>query len=232
MKLTLGVPLMLAIAEHIHTARPDAQFVLPVAPTLELLALATFADPQQNPAIQRFGWMSAELVSPENSKGQLPVLTTPSGMQVTLWTEFPAYAMLSQCDLCLTTIGANTAELGALAVPMIVVLPTQQLDIMRAWDGVPGLLVNLPGIGSSFAKMINWLALRRVGLLAWPNIWARREIVPELVGELQPQEVAATMIDLLDHPEKLQQMRAQLQTVRGQPGAAEKLVQLVCEELR
>jgi lipid-A-disaccharide synthase len=39
-------------------------------------------------------------------------------------------------SLCLTTVGANTAELGSLAVPMIVLLPTQQLDAMRAWDGL------------------------------------------------------------------------------------------------
>jgi lipid-A-disaccharide synthase len=92
-------------------------------------------------------------------------------------------------------------------------------------------LANLPGVGSAFAKVINQLALRRVGLLAWPNIWAKAEIVPELVGELQPQEIAAKVIHYLDHPEQLNDMRKKLRQVRGQPGAAEKLVQLVGEEL-
>ncbi len=114
---------------------------------------------------------------------------------------------------------------------MIVLLPTQQMDVMRAWDGLPGLLANLPGVGSAFATVINWLALRRMGLLAWPNIWAKEEIVPELVGELNPEDIARMAIDLLDHPEKLEAMRTKLRKVRGQPGAAEKLVQLVCEEL-
>jgi lipid-A-disaccharide synthase len=114
---------------------------------------------------------------------------------------------------------------------MLVLIPTQQLDAMRAWDGIPGILANLPGVGSLLAKGINWLALRRLGLLAWPNIWAGRQIVPELVGPLQPAAVAAIAQDLLEHPEKLVQIRANLRQVRGEAGAAEKLVQLICEEL-
>lgn len=228
MKLSLGVPLTLAIAEQIRVVRSQVQFVIPVAPTLDVRELAAYADPIKNPAIQQLGWVGAELVMPA---GQSPFLKTPAGAQVSLWTEFPAYQLLSQCSLCLTTIGANTAELGALGVPMIVLIPTQQLDIMRAWDGIPGLLVNMPGIGAVLAKVINWIALRQIGLLAWPNIWAKREIVPELVGPLQPEEIAKQVLSYLDHPEQLQAMSNELRQVRGQPGAAQKLVQLVYEEL-
>jgi lipid A disaccharide synthetase len=150
---------------------------------------------------------------------------------VELWQENPAYDLLSQCSICLTTVGANTAELGALAVPMIVVLPTQQLDAMRSWDGLPGLLANLPGVGTTFAKLINWLFLRRKGLLAWPNIWAQEEIIPELVGKLQPQEVAEMVLDYLEHPEKLADMRAKLQRARGESGAAQNIAKIVSEEI-
>lgn len=232
MKLTLGVPLTLAIAEHIHKTRPDVKFVIPVAPTLDLAALAAYANPEENPVIQRLGWVGGQLVGANSSdQQQFPFLKTPSGLQIPLWTDFPAYQVLSQCCLCLTTIGANTAELGSLAVPMIVLIPTQQLDVMKAWDGLPGLLVNLPGVGSTLARLINWLALQRIGLLAWPNIWAKKEIVPELVGALQPEDVAKRAIAYLDHPEQLQVMSNTLRAVRGQPGAAQKLVQLVCQEL-
>ena len=44
------------------------------------------------------------------------------------------------------------------------------------------------------------LALKRLGQLAWPNIWAKAEIVPELAGNLQPAEIAAIVLDWLDHP--------------------------------
>jgi lipid-A-disaccharide synthase len=243
-KLAQGVPLVLAIAEHIHAKRPNTRFVIPVAPTLDIQTLADFANLQKNPVIHKVGGTTAELVFHPSSypcgeasyilhpSQKLPMLKTPTGLCVELWTRSPAYDLLSQCCLCLTTVGANTAELGALAVPMIVLLPTQQLDAMRAWDGIPGLLANLPAVGTGMAKIINWLALRRLGLLAWPNIWAKSEVVPELVGKLQPQTVAQLALDFLSHPEKLEQMRSQLRNIRGKPGAAQKLANLVWEELR
>lgn len=225
-KLAQGVPLSLAIAQHIYFSRPQTKFVIFVAPTLELETLACFADPQQNLVSQQFGDVAAQLVM-----GERPLLKTSTGLCVELCTRSPAYDLLSQCSLCLTTVGANTAELGALAVPMIVLLPTQQLDAMRAWDGLPGLLANLPLVGTGMAKIINWLVLQRLGLLAWPNRWAQTEVVPELVGKLQPQAVAELALDFLSHPEKLQQMRDRLRSVRGQPGAAQKLASLVSKEL-
>ena len=159
------------------------------------------------------------------------MLKTEKGLSVGLWTKNPAHELLSQCSICLTTVGANTAELGALAIPMIVVIPTQQLDAMRSWDGLPGLLANLPGLGSTFAKVINSLVLRRRGLLAWPNIWAKQEIVPELVGKLQPEAVGEIFLDFLAHPEKLAAMRSQLRSVRGETGAADKIAQIIIEEI-
>ncbi|MFM7448477.1 MAG: lipid-A-disaccharide synthase [Leptolyngbyaceae cyanobacterium] len=228
-KLRLGLPFGLAIADCIQAQRPAVEFAIAVAPTLDIASLAGFADPLQNSMIEHLGWARGELIQPIDS---LPYLKTGAGVKVQLWTEFPAYEQLVQCDLCITTIGANTAELGALAVPMIVILPTQQLDVMRAWDGIPGILVNLPGVGTPLAQLINGLALRRLGLLAWPNIWAKREIVPEMVGPITPEEVANRVLQYLDQPELLTAMGDSLRQIRGQAGAAQKLAQIVVEEIR
>ncbi|MGB5960038.1 MAG: lipid-A-disaccharide synthase [Coleofasciculaceae cyanobacterium] len=234
-KLLQGVPLTLAIAQHIHKVRPQARFVIPVAPTLDLSTLASFADPHQNPLINQLGWAEAQLVIPTPDSGNKPFLRTASGLCVELWQSFPAHNLLSQCCLCLTTVGANTAELGSLAVPMIVLLPTQQLDAMRAWDGIPGLLARLPGVGQGFSKIINYIIIKQVlnkkRLFAWPNIWAKQQIVPELLGKLDAFVVAQMALNYLENPEKLEDMRQQLKAVRGQPGAAEKLAELVVEEL-
>lgn len=222
-KLTQGVPLMLAIAEYIHSQKPEIQFFIPVAPTLNLPTLASFANPENNHFTKVFGFQGASLID--------NYLITSTGFKVELKQENPAYHLLSQCDICLTTVGANTAELGALGIPMIVLLPTQQLDAMRSWDGLPGLLANLPLIGTSFAKIINWWFLRNKGLLAWPNIWAKSEIVPELVGNLQPAEVGEMVLDLLKNPDKLAAIKDNLRRVRGEGGAAQKLAILVKEQL-
>lgn len=228
-KLSQGMPLALAIAAEVQQVRPLARFVIPVAPTLDLPSLARFADPVQNPILYRFGAVAAVL-KPGLAPDICPYLQTQQGLRIDLWTESPAHALLAQCDLCLTTIGANTAELGALAVPMIVLMPTQQLDAMRAWDGLPGLLANLPVVGSLWARAINAWFLhqnrRQDRFFAWPNIWANQAIVPELLGELQPAEVAALVLDWLDHPDYLRQMRQELRRVRGEPGAAQKLAQV------
>lgn len=234
-KLAQGVPLTLAIAEHIQQVRPQTRFAIPVAPTINLSTLARFADPQHNRLIKALGWAEAQLVIPSSDSNNKPFLKTPSGLCVELWQSFPAHDLLSQCCLCLTTVGANTAELGSLAVPMIVLLPTQQLDAMRAWDGLPGLLARLPGFGQGFARIINFIIIKQVlskkRLFAWPNIWAKQQIVPELLGKLEPKMVAQIALEYLEHPEKLEDMRQQLKAIRGQPGAADKLAELVVKEL-
>ncbi|MBD2578763.1 lipid-A-disaccharide synthase [Oscillatoria sp. FACHB-1406] len=227
MKLRVGVPLTCAIAEHLNKKRPQTRFILPVAPTIDLPTLARYANPQENPVVANAGNISAELITP---KDDIPYLKTAGGTRIDLITEFPAYDALKNCQLCVTTVGANTAELAALAVPMLVLLPTQQLDTMKAWDGIIGILVNLPGVGSAIARVVNGIAVRQTQkhkrLYAWPNIWGKREIVPELLGRLEAEEVAALARGYLEHPERLQVMSNALQEVRGEAGAARKLAEI------
>ncbi len=230
-KLLQGVPLEIAIAQEISRQRPGTQFVIPVAPSLSLETLAQYANPHYNPFLKQLGGISAQLVMPTLPE-ELPYLETNTGLKIQLWTKFPAYDVLSQCSLCLTTVGANTAELGALAIPMIVLLPTYQLDAMRAWDGLPGLLANVPILGGQFAKLINWLVLRKKRLFAWPNIWAKEEIVPELVGRLEPSEVAQTALDWLENQDQRLSVRSRLQAVRGKPGASKKIASILLQQLQ
>lgn len=228
-KLAQGLPLCMAIAEKVQQQLPRARFIIPVAPTLDIFTLSNYATKQHNPLISAFGKIAGTLV--QESTSQLPYLRTTGGTSIQLVTEFPAYKTLVNCQLCLTTVGANTAELTALKVPMIVMLPTQQLDAMRSWDGIPGILANLPGLGSVFAKLINWYILKQDRLFAWPNIWAQQEIVPELVGKLQPEIVADCALDYLTHPHKLQLMRERLTAVRGKTGAAGQIADIIRQEI-
>jgi lipid-A-disaccharide synthase len=235
-KLAQGVPFMCAVADQLQNYYPDLKFVLPLAPTLTVEQLANYGDTQQNPIVAMMGGITATLhrSSPESpSELARDWLETSGGTIIELKTigddgpRTPHYNTLRRCTLCLTTIGANTAELGALAIPMIILIPTNQLDAMRAWNGIPGILANLPGIGSVFAKVINTIALRKIGLLAWPNIWAGRSIVPEMIGHLTADQVTEKVRSYLDHPERLEAMKKELRQIRGEPGAAQKLVTIV-----
>ena len=224
-KLFQGVPLCLAIAEKVQQLYPQVRFVIPVAPTLDLNTLGDYGNRQYNPLVASLGNVEGKL-----STQTVPSLITSGGTKIELVTH-PTYQTLANCCLCLTTVGANTAELTALKVPMIVLLPTQQLDAMRSWDGLPGILANLPIVGTVLAMAINWLILRRRRLFAWPNIWAGSEIVPELVGKLEPETVAKLVLAYLTDPSQLSSMSDRLGAVRGQTGAAKQIADIIKQEI-
>mgnify|MGYP001799599021 FL=1 len=165
----------------------------------------------------------------------LPYFQIQDGPKVTLWNDFPAHGLLKRCTLCITTVGANTAQLGSLAVPMVVLLPTQQLDVMRTWDGFWGLLCQLPLVGTALTKAINIVAIqyiqRRQKRFAWPNIWAKKEVVPELLGRITADEVCDRISHYLTHPGQLETMQQTLRNLRGPSGAAERFARLILETL-
>ena len=229
-KLMQGVPLCIAIAEKLENLQPEVEFIIPVAPTLDIDTLASYARRENNPLISQLGGVTGKLVTTSTEKEKVYLITS-AGTKISLITQFPAYQHLLSCELCITTVGANTAELGSLGIPMIVLLPTQQLDAMRSWDGIPGILANLPLLGTSFAKLINTIVIKQKRVFAWPNIWAKTEIVPELIGKLDAEEIAITVLDYLNHPEKLQRIEESLMKVRGECGAAQKIASIVKQEL-
>ncbi|MEM1252712.1 MAG: lipid-A-disaccharide synthase [Cyanobacteria bacterium P01_H01_bin.21] len=231
-KLRPGVPLSLAIAQHLHTQHPHLEFVIPVAPTVTPATLATYADPGQNATVELMDGPRADLVIPDSG---LAYFQIKDGPKVWLWTEFPAHGLLKRCTLCVTTVGANTAQLGSLAVPMVVLLPTQQLDVMRTWDGLWGLLCQLPVVGNLLTQVINTVAVyyiqRSNRRFAWPNIWAKKEVVPELLGRITADEVCDRISTYLNHPEKLEAMSHDLRSLRGPSGAADRFARLILETL-
>ena len=221
-KLQVGMPFLLEAADRLAAQRPGCRFLLPVAPTTsvqELLAYGSAA----NPIAQHYGSGEPRLEGED--------LVTPAGSRIRLVEEQPAHGVLSQCQLALTTVGANTAELGALGVPMIVLVPTQHLHVMQAWDGGIGILARLPLLRWLLGAALTAWRMRNHGFLAWPNISAGRQVVPERVGAITPEEIAAEAADWLAHPQRLEGMREDLRSLRGQPGAVAALAGMVRELL-
>ncbi len=235
-KLSIGVPLLLAIAQTLYTQHSPkekpCQYVIGVAPNLTLPELISYTDPDENPAVALTKSPPISLIEPDTG---LPYLQIQDGPKVFLWQRFPALDLFSQCALCFTTIGANTAQLGALATPMIVLLPTQQMDGAKVLDGLPGLIARTPGLGAIARKFITPVIISTVQksgkLFAWPNIWAKREVVPELLGPITALEVTALARDYLTHPEKLDHMRQALRDLRGPSGAADKMADLILKNV-
>jgi lipid A disaccharide synthetase len=225
-KLQVGMPFLLETADRLARQRPGCRFLLPVAPTTSVRELLAYAGPA-NPIAALYAAGEPELrQGPEG-----PELCTPAGTCIRLIEQQPAHGVLSQCRLALTTVGANTAELGALGVPMIVLVPTQHLHVMQAWDGGLGILARLPILRWLLGAALTAWRMRHHGFLAWPNISAGRAVVPERVGAISPEAIASEAADWLAHPERLDGMRDDLRSLRGQPGAVAALAGMVRELL-
>jgi lipid A disaccharide synthetase len=225
-KLQVGMPFLLEAAERLAALRPGIRFLLPVAPTTSVAELLAYAGPA-NPIAAHYAPTNPQLeAGPEG-----PVLCTAAGTRILLVEQQPAHGVLSQCALALTTVGANTAELGALGVPMIVLVPTQHLHVMQAWDGGLGILARLPILRWLLGAAMTAWRMRHHGFLAWPNISAGRAVVPERVGTITPAEIATEAADWLAHPQRLAGLRDDLRSLRGQPGAVASLAAMVRELL-
>ena len=222
-KLRVGVPFLLETADRLAALRPGCRFLLPLAPTTSVEDLLAQAG-EANPIARTYRAGVPRLLGPD-------LLETPAGTRLRLVREHPAHSALSQCALALTTVGANTAELAALGVSMLVLVPTQHLHVMQAWDGLAGLVGRLPLLRWLFGVLLTAWRLRHRGFLASPNIAAGRMLVPERVGAITPESIAAEAADWLAAPDRLEGMRADLRSLRGQPGAVASLAALVQELL-
>ena len=229
-KLCVGLPFMLATAEQLHQQRPDCRFLMLLAPTVRCQDLLHFASPQ-NPLAATFGVSAIGLEAPSPSHHHWS-LCTAAGVRIAVVDHHPAHDQLRRCTMALTTVGANTAELGALAVPMLVVLPTQYPHVMRAWDGPLGLLSRVPLLGRVVTLVALSIVLRRGSGLAWPNLQAGRMVVPERVGPITPAQIAQEVLALLRHPARLETMAMALRQLRGPGGATAALGAMVMEVLR
>jgi hypothetical protein len=226
-KLQVGMPFLLDTADRLAEVNGSTRFLLPVAPTTSVVELLAYGRPITNPIAAHYEAGELQLV--DTPLGQ--ALQTAAGTTILLIEQQPAHGVLSQCCLALTTVGANTAELGALGVPMIVLVPTQHLHVMQAWDGGLGILARLPLLKWLLGAALTAWRMRHHGFLAWPNISAGRQVVPERVGAITPAAIAAEAADWLAHPERLEGMRDDLRSLRGQPGAVAALAALVRELL-
>ena len=224
-KLQVGAPLVVAIADILQQKRPALELAIVIAPTTTPETLAQYTQ-ISFPTADSDG-ATANIVDGN--------LVTAKGTVIKLYREFPAHKQIKSSQLCITTVGANTAELAALNQPMLVLLPTNFADTKVGWDGLLGLIASTPLLGKALGVLINTVLVsqiqKRGQLLAWPNIWAGEKIVPEIWGKLIPTQVATEILFYLDRPEELSKMRDRLKAVCGEAGAATKLAAMVIKAL-
>jgi len=222
-KLKIGIPFFLDVADKISKSMPNCKFLIPLAPTTNIDEIKYFGS-GKNPISKQYksGVKSINRAKNKEARG---ILITNNSTMILVQEKHPAYSDLSQCDIALTTVGANTAELGSLNIPMIVVVPTQHILVMDAWDGLLGLIARLPILKWCLGLLISFVKLRKKGFMAWPNISAKRMIVPERIGHITTTQIAEETIDWLNSPSRLAGQKKDLQALRGEKGATKKFCQ-------
>ncbi len=224
-KLKIGIPFFLDVADKISKSMPECKFLIPIAPTTNLDEIKYFGS-RKNPISKQYK-SGIKSITKANNEEERGILITTNSTSILLQENYPAYNDLIQCDIALTTVGANTAELGSLNIPMIVVVPTQHILVMEAWDGLVGLIARLPILKWFLGLLISFVKLRKRGFLAWPNISAKRMIVPERIGHITTSQIAKETIDWLKSPSRLSGQKEDLKALRGNKGATQKF----CKEI-
>ena len=229
-KLSVGIPFFLEVADHIAEENQNIDFIIPIAPTTNKTEYLFFQS-NKNPIAKYY---SSKIKTIQNFKDS-PfdyVIKTSKNTKIYLIEKHPCYEVLKKCDLAITTVGANTAELAAITLPMLVVLPTQHLNMMNAWDGIFGVIGKISFINRFLTFIIKNFYFKKKKFFAWPNIKAKRMIVPERIGNISPRRIAREVLFLIKNRNKLKSIRNNLHKERGDKGAAEKLASIIFNSIK
>ena len=115
---------------------------------------------------------------------------------------------------------------------MIVVLPTQHLNVMNAWDGIFGIIGKISFINKFFTFIIQKWYLKRKKFFAWPNINTNKLIIPERIGNISPKQIANEALFLLQNKKYLREQKNNLLKQRGKTGAVKKLAYIIFNSIK
>ena len=229
-KLSVGIPYFLEMADHIAKENKNIKLIIPIAPTTNINDYLFFQS-NKNP-IAKYYSSKIKKIKDVNDSAFDYFLETTKNTRIYLIQKHPCHEILKNCNLAITTIGANTAELAALNLPMIVVLPTQHLNVMNSWDGILGILGKISFINKLFTFVItNWY-LKNRKFFAWPNIKAKKFIVPERIGNIPPKTIAREALFLLKNTKYLNDQKNSLSQQRGNTGAVSKLSDIIFNSIK
>ncbi len=229
-KLSVGVPYFLEMADHIHSKNKNINLIIPIAPTTSPSEYLFFQS-DKNPIAKYYSSKIKKLKPIKNSIFNY-VIETSNNTKIFLVNKHPCYEVLKKCDLAITTVGANTAELAALTLPMIVVLPTQHLNVMNSWDGIFGIIGKVAFINKLFTLIIEKWYLKKKKFFAWPNIKANKLIIPERIGKISPKQIANEALFLIKNKKYLKKQKEYLSKQRGETGAVKKLAYIIFNSIK
>jgi len=210
------VPFFLKVASAIKKEKPNAQLLFSLSPYMTHSILKKSFN-GSNPIIKDGRGLKWKI----KRKGRKDYLVATDGTSVLLSKNANHEAVLSS-DITVTIPGTNTAEIGALGIPMVVVFPLDHPEGIPL-EGVLEPISKIPHLGKAFKKALIKIVDKRVKFFALPNMKAGRKIVPEIRGKVKPKKVADTTLEILNNKRKLKRTKENLKKAMGARGASENL---------
>ncbi len=213
-------PFFLRAAELIKEEFSSSQFLFILSPFISREELTIRSENKAFPEVR------AKLQK-ENGHWKL---VTESGLKVLL-VEEKRYEAMNISHLIMTIPGTNTLESTYLGTPMVVTIPLNKPEAIPL-EGLVGLVGRLPFFGSFIKKRVVRGYSRRIKFTAIPNIRAGRQIVPEIMGVIEPADAAKEVTELLRNPGRLRKMKEELRNIDTTEGAADKVATVILEEMK
>ncbi len=124
--------------------------------------------------------------------------------------------LLHISTLMISLPGTNTAEAMYMHCPMYTLCPLNQPKLLIL-DGLLGLIVKLPLIGSLILFIALSILKKKTKFASLPNKLKNEKIVPEFIGIIKPKEQAHIVIKLLENKEKLLSIKERLKQMPISP---------------
>jgi lipid-A-disaccharide synthase len=214
------VPFLTRVAGLVSSWLPGARW---------MLGRADYLSPERlrQIAADRNGLVLDSETSRWEDDGRGGVLVSEHGVRVEVRT---APEVMNRAHMVLTIPGSNTGELAALGVPMIVMIPSYYGEVHPA-PGALGHLGRVPVLGRWMKRPLMHLWVRHLRYVSIPNRRSRRQLVPEMIGRLTPEEVAEAVRRLLPTLSDGRVAKELIATM-GPAGAAGRLADAVLSALR
>jgi lipid-A-disaccharide synthase len=205
------LPFLLEVAGHVSETASGLRWVVAQSDFVSLDELAAFAGGVEDRVLH------GDTARLQHADGRTR-LVSKRGVRVDVVA--PGEAM-RDADLAVTIPGTNTAELAALGIPMILLLPAYQLHTVPM-PGLAGHIGRVPVVGWRIKRAVADWYLRTRRHWAHPNRLCGEHVVPELVGKISAPEVAIRVVETLASP--LEETSERLRSIMGPPGGADRLV--------
>jgi len=215
----VSLPVYLRVAQEVADRMPGVHFMVGLSPFISVDELEGCLN--RGMEIQ-LGGIGGKLI--EDSRGKF--IRTLRGLEIRLLVD-RQYDLMRVSDLVMTIPGTNTAELASLGIPMVV---SYSWNVKIPGGGLGMFLGGMPP-GNTLRRIVLSRILEKIKFTALPNQIAGRPIVPEVRVDHCGSEITPAIIELLENPERRKKIGSELKQIMGEIGAAERLADLVIEEV-